>query len=60
MVTNALGQDWPFLRAAALEAKAACSLPLTCFLGEKKDKFSAFVHLLMGHQEKEPLGSCAA
>ena len=53
-VTDPLGQDWPLPRAAALEAKAACGLPLTRLLGDKKDGFSALARLLMGHQEKEP------
>lgn len=42
-VTDPWGQDWPLLRAAALEAQAACGLPLTLLLGDKKDRFSALV-----------------
>ena len=34
LVPDPMAWDWPLLKAAALEAKAACRLPLTHLLAE--------------------------
>ena len=66
VVADLLGQDWPLLRAAALEAQAAGGLLPTRILGGKKDTNAVSLvsprtraqpqeeRFSMSHQEKDP------